>query len=107
MPSVVAIAPVADPPLICPREGTDVQAAIGALRQHAAARDALPEGNAGLGRAHWLGACPSQELAADGVRMLAAVRWVGRSSCLAIYLRHDHSVGRGSGPSRSGPGRRA
>src|ERR1700740_2320849 len=107
MPSAVAIAPVAEARLICPQEGADVQAAIRALRQHAAARDTLSEGSASLGRAHWVGSCPSQELAADGVRMPVALWWARCGSCLAIYPGHDHSVGSGSGPSRAGPGGRA
>src|SRR5579872_3671072 len=99
--------PVADPRSICLREGTDVQTTLRALRPYAGSRDALPEGSASLGRAHWLGSCPSQELAADGVRMPVALWWARCGSCLAIYSRHDHSVGSGSGPSRAGPGGRA
>ena len=74
MPSAAVTVPAADPPLICPREGTDVQATIRALRSLATAGDALPEGGAGLGRAHRLGPRPGQKLAADGVRMPVALR---------------------------------
>ena len=74
MPSAAVMVPVADPRSICPREGTDVQTTIRALWPYAGSRDALPEGSAGLGRAHWLGSCPGQELAADGVRIPVACR---------------------------------
>ena len=46
-----------------------VQTTLRPLRPHARARDALPDGRPGLGRAHRLGACPGQELAADGLRL--------------------------------------
>src|SRR5258708_14701284 len=66
MPSAAVTVLVADPPLICPMGGTDVQATIRALRSHAGAGDALPEGGSNLGRAYWLGPRPGQKLAVDG-----------------------------------------
>src|SRR5882757_1727995 len=107
MRSAAVTAPVADPPLICPREGTDVQATIRALWPHAGARDPLSEGGAGLGRAYWLGPRSGQELAVDGIRMLVAVRRACCKPRLAIDPRHHHAVGGGSRSSRSGPGGRA
>src|SRR5438270_9001807 len=107
MPSAAVTVLVADPPLICPMEGTDVQATIRALRSHAGAGDALPEGGSNLGRAHRLGPCPGQKLAADGIRMLVAVRRACSKPRLAVHPGHDHAVGRASRSSRPGSGGRA
>src|SRR6267378_1723481 len=106
MPSAAVTVLVADPPLICPREDTDVQATIRALRPHAGARDSLPESGPGLGRAYWLGPCPGQKLAVDGIRMLVTVGRACRKPRLAVYPGYHHAVGGGSGSSRSGPGGR-
>ena len=77
--------PVVDPRSICLREGTDVQTTLRALRPYAGSCDALPEGSAGLGRAHWLGAHPGPELATDGVRIPIVVGRACRGSRLAVY----------------------
>src|SRR5882757_7407390 len=107
MPSAAVTVLVADPPLICPMEGADVQATIRALRSHAGAGDALPEGGSNLGRANWLGPRPGQKLAVDGIRMLVAVRRARREPRLAVDPRHDHTLGGGSRSSRPGAGGRA
>src|SRR2546430_17316477 len=78
MPSAAVTVLVADPPWICPMEGTDVQATIHALRSHAGAGDALPEGGAGLGRAYWLGPRSGQKLAVDGIRVVVPCGGGGR-----------------------------
>ena len=95
-PSAAVMVPVADPRSICPREGTDVQTTIRALRPYAGSRDALSEGSAGLGRAHWLGAHPGPKLATDGVRMPVACR-AGSPQALVWQStpRHDHTLGGG------------
>src|ERR1700730_15709707 len=102
MPSAAVTVLVADPPLICPMEGTDVQATIRALRSHAGAGDALPEGGSNLGRAYWLSPRPGQKLAVDGIRMLFAVRRARRKPRLAVHPGHHHPLGGGS--RSSGPG---
>src|SRR5215475_3525665 len=107
MLSAAVTVPVAEPQSICPREGTDVQTTIRTLWPHPGASDSLPEGSAGLGRAYWLGPCPGQKLAADGVWMPVAVGRARRRPRLAIGARHHHAVGGGSRSSRSGPGCRA
>src|SRR5438477_2948773 len=107
MPSAAVTVLVADPPLICPREGTDVQATIRALRSHAGAGDALPEGGSNLGRAYWLGPRPGQKLAVDGIRMLVAVRRACSKPRLAVHPGCHHAVGGGSRSSRSGADGRA
>src|SRR5689334_1147349 len=107
MPSAAVTVLVADPPLICPMEGTDVQATIRALRSHAGAGDALPEGGSNLGRAYWLGPRPGQKLEVDGIRMLVAVRRAGRRARPTVDPGHHHPVGGGSRSSRSGPSGRA
>src|SRR6266436_9142199 len=103
MPYAAATMLVADPPLICPMEGTDVQATIRALRSHAGAGDALPEGGSNLGRAYWLGPRPAQKLAVDGIRMLVAVRRACSKPRLAVHPGYHHAMGGGSRSSRSGP----
>src|SRR5258707_8168818 len=107
MPSAAVTVLVADPPLICPTEGTDVQATIRALRPYAGGGDALPEGGSNLGRAYWLGPRPGQKLAVDGIRMLVAVRRACSKPRLAVHPRYHHAVGGGSRSSRSGAGGRA
>src|SRR5882672_5932051 len=107
MPSAAVTGLVADPPLICPMEGTDVQAIIRALRSHAGAGDALPEGGSNLGRAYWLGPRSGQKLAVGGIRMLVAIRRACRKPHLAVHPGHDHAVGGASRSSRPGPGGRA
>src|SRR6266481_3335094 len=107
MPSAAVTVLVADPPLICPMEGTDVQATIRALRSHAGAGDALPESCSNLGRAYRLRPCPGQKLAVDGIRMLVAVGRTRRKPRLAVHTGHDHAVGGASRSSRPGPGGRA
>src|SRR5260370_42666373 len=73
-------------------EGTDVQATIRALRSHAGAGDALPEGGSNLGRAYWLGPRPGQKLAVDGIRMLVAVRRACSKPRLAVHPGYHHAV---------------
>src|SRR5438874_7141970 len=107
MPFAAVTVPVVDPPLICPMEGTDVQATIRALRSHAGAGDALPEGGSNLGRAYWLGSRPGQKLAVDGIRMLVAVRRACSKRRLAVHPGCHHAVGGGSRSSRSGADGRA
>src|SRR3546814_1349678 len=46
----------------------EIQTCVAALWADARTRDALPARRAALGRADRIGACPSEELAADGVR---------------------------------------
>src|SRR5712664_826001 len=84
MPSAAVTALLANPTLICPMEGTDVQATIRALRSHAGAGYALPEGGSNLGRAYWLGPRPGQKLAVDGIRMLVAVRRACSKPCMGL-----------------------
>src|SRR5260370_18616623 len=103
MPSAAVTVLVADPPLICPMEGTDVQATIRALRSHAGAGDALPEGGSNLGRAYWLGPRPGQKLAVDGIRMLVAFGRAGRRARPTIDPGPNHPVGGGSPSSLAGP----
>src|SRR5258705_622479 len=107
MPSAAVTVLAADLPLICPMEGTDVQATICALRPNAGAGDALPEGGSNLGRANWLGPRPGQKLAVDGIWMLVAVRRACSKPCLAVHPGDHHAVGGGSRSSRSGAGGRA
>src|SRR5690349_3071577 len=107
MPFAAVTVPVAGPRSICPREATDVQATIRTLWPHAGGGDALSEGGASLGRAHWIGPCPGQKLAADGIWMPVAVGRARRRPRLAIGPGHDHTVGGGSRSARSGPGGRA
>src|SRR5882672_5518464 len=102
MPSAAVTVLVADPPLICPMEGTDVQATIRELRSRAGAGDALSEGGAGLGRPHRLGPRPGQKLAVDGIRMLVTVGRACRKPRLAVHPGYHHAVGGGSRSSRSG-----
>src|SRR5260370_28570010 len=108
MPSAAVTVLVADPPLICPMEGTDVQATIRALRSHAGAGDALPEGGSNLGRAYWLGPRPGQKLAVDSIRMLVAVRRGCRKPRFAVHPRYPPTGGGGrlSAPPRSDVGPR-
>src|SRR3546814_18330235 len=56
-------------PSTSPKETNDVKATGHALRPDTRARNALPEGRAGLGRTHRFGARPSQKLEADGLRL--------------------------------------
>src|SRR5258707_5498553 len=105
MPSAAVTVLVADPPLICPMEGTDVQATIRALRSHPGAGDALPEGGSNLGRAYWLGPRPGQKLAVDGIRRPVAVRRACSKPRFAVHPRYHHAVGGGrlsTRPSLSG-----
>src|SRR5712672_4284042 len=98
---------VADPPLICPMGGTDVQATIRALRSHAGAGYALPEGGSNLGRAYWLGPRPGQKLAVDGIRRPVPVGRACSKPRLAVHPGYHHAVGGGSRSSRPGSGGRA
>src|SRR5258707_13211342 len=95
MPSAAVTVLVADPPLICPMEGTDVQATIRALRSHAGAGYALPEGGSNLGRAYWLGPRPGQKLAGDWIRMLVSFRRACSKTPLAVPPGVRHSEGGG------------
>src|SRR5258705_8486869 len=88
MPSAAVTVLVADPPLICPMEGTDVQATIRALRSHAGAGYALPEGGSNLGRAYWLGPRPVQKLAVHGIRVRAAVRAARSHARFPVHPGH-------------------
>src|SRR5260370_41094838 len=107
MPCAAVIVLVADPPLICPMEGTDVQATIRALRSHAGAGDALPEGGSNLGRAYWLGPRPGQELAANGIRGSGPLGRARREPRLAIHARDYHPLGGARRSCRAGRGGRA
>src|SRR5260370_36843021 len=106
MPSAAVTVLVADPPLICPMEGTDVQATIRALRSHAGAGYALPEGGSNLGRAYWLGPRPGQKLAGDGLRVLVAVRRACSKPPFGVQPGGPQAVGGGNRSSRSGSGGR-
>src|SRR6516164_3594101 len=107
MRSAAVTVPVAEPPWIYPTERTNVQAIIRTLWPHARTGDALPEGGAGLGRAHRLGPRTGEELAADGVRMPVRCGRTCDSPRLAIDPGHHHTVGGGNRSPRSGPGGRA
>src|SRR5258708_29507290 len=107
MPSAAVTVLVADPPLICPMGGTDVQATIRALRSHAGAGDALPEGGSNLGRAYWLGPRPGQKLAVDGIRMLVAVPRACSKPRFAVHPGYHHALGGGRRSSPSGASGRA
>ena len=78
-----------------------------ALRPHARAGDALPEGRPGLGRADRFGPRPGQELAADGLRLARALGGPRRRSRLAIGARHHRPLGGAGRQARPGAGGRA
>ena len=78
-----------------------------ALRHHPRAGDAVPEGRAGLGRAHRLGARPGPQLAADGARLPGAGGGLGRGAGLAIDTRQRRALCRRGRPAGCRAGRGA
>src|ERR1700681_1448556 len=103
-PFAPVIMVVAVLPSIFPKASVDVQTTFRAIRPNARARNALSEGSAGLGRAYRFSADSGQQLAADGVRLSAAIRRSRFRPRLAVNPRHGYAVGGGGRSPRSGPG---
>src|SRR6266568_7601281 len=107
MPCAPAITVVAALRSIFPKAGIDVPTTFRAIRPNACARDALSEGSASLGRAYRLSADSGQQLAADGVRLSAAIRRTRFRARLAVDPRDCDAVGSAGRSSRPGTGRGA
>src|ERR1700738_2139110 len=109
MPSAAVTVLVADPPLICPMEGTDVQATIRALRSHAGAGDALPEGGLNLGRAYWLRPRPGQRrLMAFGCLLLsgglaASLAWQSNQGTITPWVVEVDHLGQAQAVAPASP----
>src|SRR5690606_41154267 len=109
MPSAPATATAPVPPSTFPKVTAHehLQTTRNSLRQITRTRDALPEGRAGVGRAHRL--CPraGKELAAHGLRLPDPFGLLRLGAGLAVGARDLGALGCSGRLSRAGAARRA